>query len=167
MHEQPKSAVPQRHVEAYVACPIGVELRQRLGEFLTHNPDLDEEGALALLLERGLRKTENDRKTAVASSMRPFPKDPPIDFSSIPERVTLDLDDRLRDRLEEFSVTHPGDVETSLTTLIDVGLDAVKKDPGVLDPARVIEDIKNEEPMAKTSAAVRDRRLQAELRRNH
>jgi hypothetical protein len=160
--EQAKAVVPVRQVERYIACPIGLELQQRLGEFLTDNPDLDEEAALALLLERGLRKTEDDRKTAVASGMRPFPKNP-LDFSSIPESVTLDLDDRLRDRLEEFSVTHPGEIETSITTLIDVALDAVKKDPGVLDPARVI---KREEPTRSHGHEKRAQELRVLLQRD-
>lgn len=155
----------RREVEQYVACPIGAELQKRLGEFLSANPDLDEEWALALLLERGVQKSEDDRKEVerkkAVGSMRPFPKRGPPDNRSVAESVVLTLDDDLRDRLEEFILTHPGDVESAITSLVGVGLDTVKKDPGVFDPARVIEGLKNEDPPNKVGADHR-RRVRAE-----
>jgi len=145
--------LPTRHrqVEPYICFPIGEELRRRLEDFLKDNPDVDEETAYALLLERGVWKTEDERDAEAPrvkeGSMRPFPKRGPPDYCSVAPEVTINLGDELRDRLEAFIVTHPGDVESAITSLIGVGLDTVKKDPGVFDPARVFEEIKgNVEP---------------------
>ena len=55
-----KIPTEHRHVENYVGLAIGERLRQKIEDFLADHPDLDDETGLALLLDLGLRKVDEE-----------------------------------------------------------------------------------------------------------
>jgi hypothetical protein len=60
LRERPQAFTPHRHIENYVGLPIGERLRQKLEDFLDDHRELDEETALALLLDLGLARAKED-----------------------------------------------------------------------------------------------------------
>lgn len=61
-----REPAPHRHAERYLATPVSEHLRQRFEDFLNSHPDLSEEEALTILLQRALAE-EGQVDTAVPS----------------------------------------------------------------------------------------------------
>jgi hypothetical protein len=112
----------------------------------------------------GQGKRHTSSTLGTLGSMRPFPKrdyEPP---SAVPKNLTIQLDDELRGRLEAVLTSRRGEtLDGAIDTLLGLGLDQIKKDPGALDPARVFERFKEEPLSAKAAARARRRRRVARL----
>lgn len=126
-------------------------------------------GLLTLVCEERLRepidpRTSEEEGFESHGSLRPFPKKKGPDYHSIPPTITLSFDEDLRDRLEEFQLTHPGDLDSTLKLLLEVGLDRVKENPGVLDPGKAIDNIKDGLPAFRSRAQHRCRARLKQLR---
>ena len=91
----------------------------------------------------------------------PFAKPKYRKPSPIPEAISIDLDDDLRDRVERLLLSDRGStLDSVIETALRLGMREQEK-PGALDPVKVFDEVKVKE--AKEAARERRRRMLARL----